>query len=116
MKKRNLQKQIIAAILTGTIAVNACPVAVMAAEIIPEEAEITQQSEETTETAFTEAPETETPETETQALFVQAESLDSGERCVDVTQHGRDHEHCGGGCKEAGAGTLLSVQTKKHVR
>ena len=42
MKKRNLQKQIIAAILTGAIAVNACPVAVMAAEIIPEEAEITQ--------------------------------------------------------------------------
>ena len=42
MKKRNLQKQIIAAILTGAIAVKACPVAVMAAEIIPEEAEITQ--------------------------------------------------------------------------
>ena len=77
MKKRNLQKQIIAAILTGAIAVNACPVAVMAAEIIPEEAEITQQSEETTETEFTEAPEIEAPETETQALLVQAESLGS---------------------------------------
>lgn len=67
MKKRNLQKQILTAMLTGAIAVNTCPIAVMAAETISAEAEITQPIEETTETELT-----ETSESETQTVLAQA--------------------------------------------
>ena len=66
MKKQNLQKQLLAAILTGTIAVSACPFAAAAESAVPETTAIETQlsSEETTEP---EAEETEISEASTTA-------------------------------------------------
>lgn len=77
MKKQNLQKQLLAAILTGTIAVSACPFAAAAESAVPETTAIETQlsPEETTET---EAEETEISEAsiaaETETETVPAET------------------------------------------
>ena len=46
MKKKHLQKQILAAMLTGVIVVNTCPIVAMAAETMPPETEMVQEATE----------------------------------------------------------------------
>ena len=64
MKKKHLQKQILAAMLTGVIVVNTCPIVAMATETMSPETEMVQEAtEETTATEAAEIP--ETPGTDT---------------------------------------------------
>ena len=77
MKKKHLQKQILAAMLTGVIVVNTCPIVAMAAETMPPETEMVQEAtEETTATEAAEIPETPGAEVQTEL---------SGSEVVEVT-------------------------------
>lgn len=77
MKKKHLQKQILAAMLTGVIVVNTCPIVAMAAETMPPETEMVQEAtEETTATEAAEIPETPGAEVQTEL---------SGSEAVEVT-------------------------------
>lgn len=75
MKKKHLQKQILAAMLTGVIVVNTCPIVAMAAETMPPEM-VQEATEETTVTEAAEIPETPGAEVQTEL---------SGSEAVEVT-------------------------------
>ncbi len=84
MKKKHLQKQILAAMLTGVIVVNTCPIVAMAAETMPPETEMVQEATEAAEIPETPGEEVQTELSGSEAVEVTTTEAETEMAAADV--------------------------------